>query len=135
MPITQGRVAHIALPSPARSPPGRVHDDGDPGEGDEPADQVVAVGDNAVDAPPPGDGEGDEDAAVSRVHPPEVRGLERGDDLYTKRIKTPAAASQALLRSRSQSQMRYPPPISQRPAATKYASDLMTDMRPPPRYR
>src|SRR3954447_14442690 len=29
-----------------------------------------------------------------------------------------------LLRSRSQSQMRYPPPISHRPAATKKKTDL-----------
>src|SRR6266480_2508170 len=60
---------------------GCVHDDGDAGEADGGADQVVAVGSEPVDQDAPGEGAGDVDVAVGGQDPAEVGvGLEGGDE-------------------------------------------------------
>ena len=57
-------------PSPSWRPR-PVHDDGDAHQGDEAADHVGTVGPDPVHPPAPPEREGDEDAAIGRVDPPE----------------------------------------------------------------
>ena len=58
-----------------------VHDDGDAAQADGGCDDVVSVGAELVDRDAPGEGAGDEDAAVGGQDPAEVRvGLAGGDE-------------------------------------------------------
>jgi hypothetical protein len=60
---------------------GRVHDDGDAKQADQGTDDVVAVGAVAVEGHAPGQGAGDEHAAIGGKDPAEVRiGLQGGDE-------------------------------------------------------
>lgn len=63
-------------------PSRRVHDGGDAGERDYPADHVEAVGSRSVYPPAPGQGHHDEDAAVRCINAAEmgIGGLQRRQD-------------------------------------------------------
>jgi hypothetical protein len=64
-----------------------------------------------VDLPAPEDGQNHEYAAVGCINPAEMGRLKGRHDAVKNEDNRPSMANQALLSSRIQIQMKYPPPI------------------------
>jgi hypothetical protein len=110
---------------------GPIHDHRDPDERDTPSQQVEAIRLDSVDAPAPQNGEDDEDTPVRGVDAPEIGWLEGWDDAVKNERDRPGEGIERGSPSRSQSQTRYPPPISQSPAKAKKTIDLRISLMVP----
>jgi hypothetical protein len=107
----------------------RVHDHHHAQEAQGGAEQVEAVWTETIDEDAPGEGPGDEDAAVGGQDPPEVRvGLECRDEPVDAQRDDPGADEQQAAVSRTPCQTSQAPPISASAATANSMRERSTVM-------